>query len=107
VEIPAEEWGKFKELVVRIDKNVNGNGKPPLEERLRDYIDERDDHKERNHRQDMTDIRSEIDEKHKENQKSISALDAKFDKFTEKVVPLVYIGMGIMIALESVGLFKK
>lgn len=95
-DINFEEWVRVKECVERLDHTVMGNGKPPLETRLREYVDARDAHKERNARQDNLDLSHKQDLRHEQNSK-------KFDKLFQ----LVYIGMGIMIALESVGLFKK
>lgn len=95
-EIRDEDWFRVNDTVKRLEHAILGNGKPPLEERLRSYIDIRDSHKERNLKQDMVDLRHDQDSRHAENGK-------KFDKLFQ----LVYIGMGIMIALESVGLFKK
>lgn len=95
-DINIEEWVRMKDCVERLEHNVLGNGKPPLETRLREYVDSRDNHKERNARQETADLAHRQDVRHEQNVK-------KFDKLFQ----LVYIGMGIMIALESVGLFKK
>src|ERR1700761_7926239 len=107
MEISESDWIRVKDCVERLDKNVNGNGKEPLEMRLTKYIDERDEHKARNASQELHDFeeaqklrekenRSVQDERHKEN-------GVKFDRLFQ----LVYIGMGIMIALEAIGVFKK
>jgi hypothetical protein len=102
-EINDAEWYYVNEMVKRLDHHILGNGKPPLEERLKSYIDIRDAHKERNTQQDLADLREESDKKHDQNTKTLDKMSDKQDKIQQ----LVYIGMGIMIALESVGLFKK
>lgn len=102
-DITPEEWFEVKSLVKRLDGSIFGNGKPALEVRLREYIDQRDAHKEANAQQDLIDLRTDVDRKHEENGKKLDRLDGRHDQIQK----LVYIGMGIMIALESVGLFKK
>lgn len=59
----AVEWGEFKAILKRLDSNVNGNGKEPLEVRLKRYIDERDEHKERNTEQDLQDLETRLSDK--------------------------------------------
>lgn len=102
-EIPQEDWYRVKACVEGLDKTINGNGKPPLWERVKDYVDQRDTHKERNMQQEMIDLREEINDKHKENKETSQEQSKKIDKLMQ----LVYIGFGIVLTLESVGLFKK
>lgn len=101
-DIPQDEWYRVRTLVEGLDKTVNGNGKPPLWERMKEYVDIRDAHKERNTQQEIMDLRCEINEKHKENSEKA---DKQADKM-DALMKLVYIGLGIVITLESVGLFK-
>lgn len=103
IDVPPDEWFKMKSIVEGLDKIVNGNGKPPLWDRMKEYVDQRDTHKERNMQQEMIDLRHEIDGKHTENRETLKELMTEH----KSIQRLVYIGMGIMIALESVGLFKK
>ena len=103
MDIAPEEWFKVKDTVERLASNVFGNGKPALEVRILKYVDERDAHKEANARQDLLDLRHDMDTRHTENRSFFEKLSDKHDA-TQK---LVYIGMGIMVALEAVGLFKK
>lgn len=51
----------------RIEHCLFGNGQPGLEVKLRQYIDERDAHKEANLRQDIGDLRTIGDHRHNEN----------------------------------------
>lgn len=102
-EISQDEWYRVKALVDGMDKVVNGNGKPPLWERVKEYVDQRDAHKERNMQQEMLDLRNEIKDRHDENKETSKEQSKKIDT----LMRLVYIGLGIVITLESVGLFKK
>jgi len=109
MEIPQEEWFKVKDTTKRLELHVFGNGKPPLEARMREYVDERDSHKERNAQQDIVDLRTDIDKRHVENTTTFKEFKLYFESYVNRqadVNRLVYIGMGIMIALEAVGLFK-
>jgi len=107
VEISTEEWVLIKNLTERLEHHVFGNGKPALEARLRDYIDERDRHKENNSMQALMDFKGETedrferqetkqDERHEQNQE-------KFDK----IFQLLYVGLGIVITLQAFGLLHK
>lgn len=102
MDVDPVEWNRVTDLVKRIDHHIFGNGKPALEDRLRLYIDERDKHKERNAQQELTDFKGEMNSKHTQNVDHMNRLETKMDTVTR----LVYIGLGIVIALESVGLFK-
>lgn len=107
MEISNEEWAVAKNLLSRLEHHVFGNGKPPLEQRLHEYIDSRDSHKENNAAQMVADLREETngrfdkqeqkqDERHEQNQ-------AKFDRLFQ----LGYVGLGIVITLQAFGLLHK
>lgn len=109
-EIRDEDWFRVNDTVKRLEHAILGNGKPPLEERLRAYIDMRDTHKERNAKQDLVDMRHEIDEKHKENTKTLDKIELNQGKISDKqdkIATYVYIGLGIVGTLEALGLFKR
>ena len=71
----------MRATVKRLEHTIEGNGKPSLFERMKTYVDG----------------------KHLENKASIDKLSDKQDS----LMRLVYIGFGIVIALESVGIFKR
>lgn len=99
VAISDEEWFKFKALTERLDHHVFGNGKPPLEARVIASA-----------HQDVMDLRTDMEKRHTENKTTFEKFVETFIKYCDKqegVNRLVYIGMGIMIALEAVGLFKR
>jgi hypothetical protein len=103
VDVPQEEWFEVKGLAKQLKDHVLGNGKPSLELRIREYVDQQDVHKQNNAKQDLLDLRTDVDKKHMEN-------NAKLDKLADKhdvTQRLVWIGMGIMVTLEAVGLFKR
>lgn len=103
MDISPEEWFEVKGITKNLKDHVLGNGKPALEVRLREYVDQRDNHKERQTQQEIMDLKAEVDAKHRENTTKLDKLADKHD-VTQR---LVYIGTGIMVALEALGLFKK
>lgn len=90
------------ERLVRVESSLSNIerivcGPPPLEDRLRDYVDARDRHKARNAQEDdaaiLNSIRDEKqyrDHQHSDNQGQFRQL-----------FKLVYIGVGILIALHA------
>lgn len=102
VEITVAEWALMKERLERLDKTVNGNGKPGLKEEIIQYVDRRDRHKEANARQDLDDLRGEFDKKHVENRETTKEFRTEI-KYLQR---LAWVGFGIVITIEALGLFK-
>lgn len=102
IDITVEEWTQVKELLKGLDRTVNGNGRPGLKEDIILYVDRRDRHKEANARQDLMELRDYVDEKHIENRETTKEFRTEI-KYLQR---LAWIGFGIVITIEALGLFK-
>jgi hypothetical protein len=89
--IDRDAFVALKEKVERHEHILCGNGQPGLEEKLKDYVDKRDEHKARSTAQAMLQITHVQDKRHEENTSNFAGLSK-----------LVYIGVGIVITLQFV-----
>lgn len=98
IEFDPEKWVRLEQTVERIAHLIDGNGQPALEKRLMKYADDCDEHKKRGMEDALGNMTQTQNARHEENGR-------KFDR----LFMLVYIGMGIILALQFVGLliFKK
>lgn len=67
----------------RIEHCLFGNGQPGLEDKLKKYVDERDNHKERNLQQEILDLRTDTNERHEENKKDRVKDSEKLDSLVK------------------------
>lgn len=91
--------GPLSPRVAALEKILLSNGKPSLEDRLRDYIDARDKHKERNCEESIQGLADCLKDETKERKEQHGSNDLRF----RNIERILYIGFGIMTALQAVG----